>query len=360
MVSLPLQSLLIDPGHLIQNSIFLYVLFFEDEEVRQVYDVRFLIQDADQFLIAAWRESSAPIFRDVSRYGRLQQLESVAIRYMLCSGSYLAAATLGIRMFVEDAYLLDDAFKVAATALSEFVKDESSECWTASTKTTLKSDLRKMLRKRKRIDVDVGKCTVFAFELNQRWDRHPMLDAINTHSLSLYDECCFTDDLVGLVVYTTKEDLNLQLALKSENEGIQRTSLDIATSSTSSRSHPTSLFAIQMIVDDQISKEIDSFIVLVTDGYSYDIRSMSSLKLQIQRLNDDRETQIHIFIIGVELEDEKIIEEYKIVCSVSKLSEYINVSTVNDVGATFCAIRNTIRGPLIGDTSNKGITMERF
>lgn len=327
--------------------------------MREIWDVGTLIQDTETFLVAAWDESSAPLFRNLSRHGRRQELESVAIRYMLCNHSYFEAASIAIRMMVEDTFLLDDAFKMAATALTEFSKDESSDCWTASTKSSIKSDLRKMLRRRKRIDVDVGKCIVFAFELNKKWDGCPVLDMINSRSLCLYDECCFDDDLVGLVAYTSKEDLNVPLGLKSENEGIQRTSLDIATCSTNSGIQPTSLFAIQMIIDEQLSNEIDSFIVLVTDGFSFDLNILHSLKEQIQRINEDRETQIHIFIIGLDLQDEDVAEEYKIVCSVSRLSEFFHVSASN-LGSAFCSIQNSIRGPLIGDTLNKGITMERF
>lgn len=299
------------------------------------------------------------MFQEVSREGRLQQLECVSIRYLLCSGDFIAAASLGIRMFVEDSYLLDDAFKMAAVALTEFSKDVSSNIWNESTKKTLKSDLRKMLRKRRRIDVDVGKCIIFAIELDPMWDDHPILEMINSNTLALYDDCCFDDDLVGVVAHTFNRSLNLQLRLKSENEGLQRSNLDIATSSTSSEMYVTSPFAIQMIIDNAISIEIDSFVVLILDGSSFDGRIMRSLKLQIQRLNEDRETQVHIFILGIHIDDDKIITDCKFACSASKLSEYFDI-TVANIDSVFGIIRNSLRGPLIGDTLNKGITMEKF
>jgi hypothetical protein len=331
----------------------------KDEELRIAWDVRDLIQDADNFLSAAWEEESAPLFRDVSREGRLQQLECITIRYLLCCGDFLAAASVGIRMFVEDTYLLDDAFKMAAVALSEFSKDVSSNIWDDSTKATLKSDLRKMLRKRRRIDVDVGKCVVFSVELDHRWVDHPILEMINTNMLGLYDDCCFEDDYVGLVAHAANHDMNLKLLLKSDYEGIQRNSLDMATSSARSAFNATAPFAIQMIVDNSISMEIDSFIVLLLDGSAYDGRIMRSLRMQIQLLNERRETQVHIFILGIHIDDEKITTDCKYICTASKLSEYFGI-TIANIDNVFAMIRNLMRGPLIGDTLNKGITMEKF
>jgi hypothetical protein len=195
------------------------MMFTKDEELQSTWDVRHLLQDADKLLFAAWKEESAPLFNELSRIGRLQQLECATIRYLLCCQNFVAAALVGIRMFVEDSYLLDDAFKMAAVALSEFSKDVSSYIWEESTKTTLKTDLRKMLRKRRQIDVDVRKCVVFAIELDHTWSDHPILDMINTNMLSLYDNCCFDDDFVGLLSHATNWDnLNLSLRLKSENE----------------------------------------------------------------------------------------------------------------------------------------------
>jgi hypothetical protein len=329
------------------------MMSIKDEELRSVWDVRHLIQDADKLLFAAWEEKSVPLFNEVSRVGRLQQLECITIRYLLCGGNFLAAASVGIRMFVEDSYLLDDAFKMAAVALSEFSKD-------VSTKTTLKTDVRKMLRKRRRIDVDVGKCIVFAVELDHTWSDHPILEMINTNMLSLYDDCCFEDDYVGLVSHATNRDnLNLSLRLKSENEGIQRSSLDMVTSSPSFEYSATAPFAVQMIIDHSISIEIDSFIILIVDGIHFDGPAMRSLKIQIQHWNENRETQIHIFILGIYIVNEGIVNDCQYVCSASKLSEYYDINRTN-IDAVFAIIRNAMRGPLLGDTLNKGIMMEKF
>jgi hypothetical protein len=331
----------------------------QDEELRSVWDVRDLIQDADEFLVAAWEEKSAPLFHDVSRIGRLQQLECVTIRYLLCCDNYFAAASLGIRMFVEDTYLLDDAFKMAAVALNKFAKNVSSNIWDESTKATLKSDLRKMLRQRRRIEVDVGKCVIYAIELDNRWTNHPILEMINTNTIGLFDDCCFDNDYIGIVAQAGNHNVTTNLSLKSKNEGLQRINLDKATSFTCSEFTATAPVAIQMIIDNSISMEVDSFIIVILDGSTFDGRTMCSLKIQIQQLNNNRETQVHILILGIQIDDERIINDCRYICSASKLSRYYDINVLN-IDSVFGMIRTSIRGPLICDTLSKGLTMEKF
>jgi len=211
--------------------------FYGDEEVRERYSTDELIEDGDRLLFAAWDQPSAPLFEEISRIGRLQQLEGLAMRSDLCKGRKVQAARLAMRMFAEDEYLIECAFMMASITLLKLMRDddESSGEWSKATKKSIRSDLRKMLRTCRQTNLDVGKCLIVALEINERWEGDPLLDRVNDQCLKLYDDCCLKDDYMGLVAYTTQGDLNVQLGVKEENEGRQRTSLDIATSSTSER-----------------------------------------------------------------------------------------------------------------------------
>jgi hypothetical protein len=73
---------------------------------------------------AAWTATNCPLFREVQRDGRRQQLESSAILLAIHSecDDPLHAAKLGMRMLVEDLYILEPAFVRAAEALLEAIE----------------------------------------------------------------------------------------------------------------------------------------------------------------------------------------------------------------------------------------------
>ena len=85
-------------------------------DIEQVWDIEELIDDADNFLFAAWNETSAPLFREINRVGRLQQLESAAILFLMRTGNEVGAARLAIQMLNEDEFILEDALRLAFCA----------------------------------------------------------------------------------------------------------------------------------------------------------------------------------------------------------------------------------------------------
>eukprot|EP00529_Nitzschia_sp_RCC80_P002757 CAMPEP_0113467282 /NCGR_PEP_ID=MMETSP0014_2-20120614/14730_1 /TAXON_ID=2857 /ORGANISM="Nitzschia sp." /LENGTH=1767 /DNA_ID=CAMNT_0000359577 /DNA_START=361 /DNA_END=5664 /DNA_ORIENTATION=+ /assembly_acc=CAM_ASM_000159 len=95
------------------------------EGLRQLWDPETLIDEADHMVAAAWTATNCPLFREVQRIGRRQQLESSAILLAVHSecDDPLHAAKLGIRMLVEDLYMLEPAFVRAAEALLEAIED---------------------------------------------------------------------------------------------------------------------------------------------------------------------------------------------------------------------------------------------
>jgi len=252
---------------------------YSDEELRQIWNPNELVEDADRFLFAAWDKPSAPLFEQMTKIGRLQQLECVAMQLDICRGRQILAARLAMRMFAEDEYLLEGSFAVSASVLLKLIRDDEDwpGGWTSKTK-AVRADLRKMLRTCKATRLDIGKGLVFAIELTDTWRDHQLLEVINSRCLELYDDCCLKDDCMGLVAYTTQGDLNVPICVKAENEGRQRTSLDLATSTTSEQASPAFLYALQMLIDSHTSPENDTFVILLSDGKSFDPSTPATFK----------------------------------------------------------------------------------
>lgn len=335
---------------------------YEDKEVRDLWDVNSLIVDADSILAACWEMPSAPLFQELTPVGRLQQLEATAIKWDLCRGREFDASRLAMRMFAEDEYILEDTFVKAAGGLLQLLRDDDigADSWTLKTKTSAKCDFRKMLRSAKTDHLDVGKCLVFALEINERWETDELLAKVNENCLALYDDYCLQDDYCGIAGYTTRGDMNLALALKSENEGLQRSRLDLATSSTSESFCPSFPYAIQMLIDAHASTVSDTYILLIMDGFSWDSDANRALKSQIEQMNRDRDTKINVIILGMEIEEHEIVEECIEMCSITKASRFVEIDMSN-VDSAFDSIRLIVSG---GVNSRKvlaqGLTMETF
>jgi hypothetical protein len=341
--------------------------FYDDKEVVALWDANDIITEADRFLFAAWNEPLAPLFKDVSAVGRLQQLEAAAIQLDLARGRDMDASRLAMRMFAEDSYLIEKTFSMAATALLTLMRNtDESEAWTVTTRSSARADFRKMLRYCKQVSVDVGKCFVVAVEINERWEGDLLLEKVNESVLRLYDDCCLDDDHVGVVAYTTQGDLNVPLGMKGNFAGIQRTNLDLATTSTSERACPSLPYAMQTLLDSAASTNSDSFILLLTDGNSWDGSPYLPVKTQIDQLNRERDTKIHVFILSMNVEEEDDLEnvgafeaECKLVCKVSKVSFYVSINLSN-VDSVFDSIHRLIRGEMSANVGLQGITMEKF
>jgi hypothetical protein len=333
--------------------------FHSDEGLREVWDTKELVEDADQLLFAAWKEPAAPLFAEISRVGRLQQLEGAVIRYEFCAGNKGEAARLAMRMFAEDEYLLEYSFIQGATALLGFLRGNHSSPFASKTVASARADLRKMLGSCKNSSLDIGKCFVLSLEMSERWEDNPILEKINVNSLRLFDEYCGKDDYVGLVAQSPEGELTMELAPKANNADQQRETLDLATLSTSERAFPAFPIAVQMIVDAAASTDNDSYIVLLTDGFSWDSEACASIKRQIERLNRERKTAIHVIILGVDVEEDAIIEQCKMMTTVSKTSFYVDV-TLETIDEAFDTIVGLLGGHQHATSCMQGLTMEKF
>lgn len=117
--------------------------FYNDEELRNLWDAENLLDEADEVIMALWQVPTAPLFTEVTPTGRRQQLEGAAI--ILCHqvGHDDQAYHLAMRMFAQDEYLLESSFVPAAETLLEI-----AEAGEIVMSTKLQNELRTMLRNR--------------------------------------------------------------------------------------------------------------------------------------------------------------------------------------------------------------------
>jgi hypothetical protein len=99
--------------------------------------------------------------------------------------------------------------------------------------------------------------------------------------------------------------------------------------------------------------------VLLTDGFSWDSEAYASIKWQVERLNRERNTAINVIILGVDVEDDEIIEQCKMMSTVSKASLYMDV-TLETIDETFDSIVGLMGGNLLANSCMRGLTMEKF
>lgn len=338
--------------------------FHNDDGLQQVWDVQELIDDADQLLLAAWYVPFAPLFKNVSRAGRLQQLEAASIVLWLKMGNQFEAARLAMRLFSEDEYILESSYVHSADAMVKVLrlhKDDlqHSVSFSSITVASALDDLRRMTKCCKNGFIGIGKCLVFAIELCERWEGDEMLEKINANALSLYDRYCAPNDYMGVAAFSTEESLAVEISIKAGNEGRQRASLDMATSTTTERANPAFPLSIQMVVDSQATLEYDSFILLMVDGYAWDDMSCLSLRLKIARLNQERKTMVHLLILGLDIEDDNAREQCMLLSDVTKLSMYVD-ATLENIDSVFERITVLIGGRPVNSGFLKGLTMERF
>lgn len=333
--------------------------FYHDKEVRSIWDPKELVKECDQLLNAEMSNAGSELFVEVSPVGRLQQLECLAMQLAARRGRKKEASCFAMRILVEDEYILESAFKTSATTLLSAMRDvESPLAWSAKTMSSARADLRKMLRDCQKPNLDAGICLIFALEINEQWEGSEMLDRVNVQCLQLYDDCVSVDDYMGIAAYTTMGDLTEPLRIKSCNEVRQRTMLDMATSSTNESTCPSFQYAVQMLSDSSASLECDSYVVLVLDGFSWDSSASVSFKAQLERMNQG-DTRTNVFFLGMGLEDPRVKDDCRDICSVSKASFYMDID-VNNVDSAFTSLRTLIRGQSKSNNFGQGIIMEKF
>lgn len=329
----------------------------DDEMVRRIWNAKELVDEADRLLFAAWNEFEAPIFVDVSRVGRLQQLEEATIGLELALNNSIEAARLGMRMLVEDDFLIESSFLSAATAVLGFA---TSSGWTASTVSAFKKDLRALVRTCKNSSLDLGRAFVFCFDLSDNYleEATGIRAKVYTNLLNLFDEYCRDDDCVGLVHMNGNEDLGFMLNCSRNSRQEQRQMLHSAILMTSAS---TSTFpsAVQMAVTAiQSCKELPITLIAFIDRYTWDIQAFGKIQDQLFRLQRLGRSEINVVVVGFAL-PELVEEQCNVLGEFSRKSAYIRVDG-ETIDAAFDRVASLIKRGTAPESIHGGITMEKF
>eukprot|EP00537_Pseudo-nitzschia_pungens_P004689 CAMPEP_0172374480 /NCGR_PEP_ID=MMETSP1060-20121228/55972_1 /TAXON_ID=37318 /ORGANISM="Pseudo-nitzschia pungens, Strain cf. cingulata" /LENGTH=2064 /DNA_ID=CAMNT_0013101175 /DNA_START=277 /DNA_END=6471 /DNA_ORIENTATION=+ len=372
--------------------------FYDDIGLREIWDARILLDEASQLASAAnevaSRGKSCPLFKEVNCIGRQQQLESLEILLAMNSGDFAEAAKIGMRMLVEDLYLLESAFVRAAESLLVVMKEGDDNDNMSFSKRSIectRDDIRAMVKCCKKEWLDMGKNGMFVFEIfPSRWrtasnDSDQLLDHLNIQCLQLYDNFFQTIDQIGILANNVNDTRSVDIGSKEENEGRQRSFLDFATSSIGSRvvrstSHVNGEttadacfpIALQMLIESSVSLRNDSYIVWVTDGCTrYDQETIRSLSNQIVRLNQERDYKIHLLVIGLNCLDDSATKDEANAAStqllvledvdkVSKNSMYFDASSEEKLASAFQRMSEILPNSRTTSEFISFLTMEKF
>jgi hypothetical protein len=381
--------------------------FYDDVGLRDVWDAGALLDEANQLLGAATeaslRGNFCPLFEEVNRSGRQQQVDSLEILLALnCADNRLAAMT-GMRMLVEDAYLMESAFVRAAEALLRLMKEGDGDfSFSKRSIECTRDDLRAMVKSCKKESLKIGKNALFVLEIcPSQWETSnngngggEMLDELelNNQCLWLYDNFLQEDDQIGIFANTMNDTQSVEIGRKEENEGRQRAFLDDATSFSGSRhtsddESPSGLpraeaclqKGLEMLIKSFVSLQSDSYVVWVTDGCGrHEDHEIISLRDQIEQLNQERRYQIHILIIALHhncndntcnhsLENQKehkwrnaqetLLRE---IGSVSKNSIYLNANSEDELTSAFQWVSRIVSNNRMTSEFISFLTMEKF
>jgi hypothetical protein len=333
--------------------------------VWQVWDVNDLVEQADIMLQAAWDQEKVPLFYDVVRVGRLQQLEGAVVGLELTSGKLEEASQLAMRMLVEDEYIIDSSFVVAADTILRLMR-EPNLSWSREAKLRTSLEFRRMRRAGKRTALDIERCFVFCIELGEKLEHSPELAKINAEVMSFYKEQCNDKDTVGLVALndTTDSNLVIKLSPKEKIDSEQREALETATQkvggSLSNAALPT---AVNMAVSPSRSRTSDVFLIYISDGSLWDARSFAAIHKKVREASGKRTASINVISIGINIEDDSFADNCRNLCLATRSRNSYYLPATNDtISETFESAADLISSSSSSECSRiqLGVTMERF
>jgi hypothetical protein len=340
-------------------------LFTIDNTVWQVWDVNDLVEQADLMLQAAWDQDKAPLFQDVGRVGRLQQLEGAVVGLELMAGKLEEASQLAMRMLVEDEFLIDASFVVAADSILRLMR-EPNLAWSKEAKLRTSLEFRRMRRAGKRTALDIERCFVFCIELGEKLEGSLELVKIQEEVMDFYEEQCNAKDTVGLVALNNTSDSNLiiKLATKEKIDLEQVHALETATQEVGgSMSNPALPVAVNMIVSPSRSRTSDVFLIYISDGSLWDARNFQAMYKKVREASSKSTASINLIAIGINVDDEGFAENCRNLCLAtrSRNSNYIP-ATLDTIGEVFERAADLISSSSSSESSRiqLGITMERF
>jgi len=270
-----------------------------EPDVWDVWDIYELVDQADLMLQAAWNQDEAPLFHNMTKIGRLQELEGAVTGIEFASGKLSDAIQLSTRMLIEDEYLLDSSFIEAADCIlqcsqkdRENEDNDDEEQDTGFGEACIKAlmlEFKTMRKPEMRNSLDIGRTFIFCIDLKGEWNGQPLLLNLRRAILSFYEENFQPNDTVGIVSFVPKDGTLRKVQpssakdLFASNKYPHKDALVAATTGVAcSRFTPALQGAIEMALDVESSSPSDVCLLYVSDGGAYDEAIYSRLKSRLE------------------------------------------------------------------------------
>jgi hypothetical protein len=344
-------------------------LFSIDKAVWQIWDVNDLIDQADTMLQAAWDQEEAPLFRNMTPVGRLQQLEGAVINLELVSGKVEESARLAMRMLVEDEFLLDTSFAFAASSILRYISEQKEKPWPNVAITRTRKEFRKMRKSAKRTALDIGTCYIFCVEITEKVQDTTFRSVLSRELMAFYDEQCGYMDSVGLVALSNSVESNLILRVgtREQDESNQQDTIRKATRElATTTSFPALPTAVNMVVAAARAKAHDVILVYISDGSIWDAGAFQKMQTKIEKASRRQSASIDVMAIGLGVPDgSEFAENCEKLCLAarSRHSRFFSAGDADELEEVFenvGAVNSSVKSSPESNRIQLGITMERF
>lgn len=290
----------------------LAALIYIEPDVWDVWDIYELVDQADLMLQAAWNQDEAPLFHNMTKIGRLQELEGAVTGIELSSGKADDAVEMATRMLIEDEFLLDSSFIDAADCilLSSREDREAEDDQTEDDQTEeegqrerafhdgsiagLKQEFKTMRKPGMRNALDIGRAFVFCIDINGEWNGQALLLELRKSILEFYEDNFQPNDTVGIVTFDPKDGTLQKVQPSSAKDLVAASNTDnhqyphrdalvgATTGVACSRFTPALQGGIDMALEVESSSASDVCLLYVSDGGAYDETIYSRLQHRIE------------------------------------------------------------------------------
>jgi len=337
-------------------------------DLERIWNPDDLLDEAESLYFAECdREQESALFRDISKVGRLQQLECQKINVLVAKGRRDEALRLATRMIVEDEFILSTVLPVVSNQLLDYLTTILDMPSLDESQTSSLSDIWASLVNMGGTSKHVAKnknvyfCLDYSGSMSLRCHSSKTgvtstrILTANKNLLKIFDDYVGDNDNVGFLRFNHIVDNTYAFNLTKKQDHAKELRYILSQAVTTDRG--TRMYkALSYAVDQIASAEFlrvgckESWIVALTDGMSADERFRTME--QIKRLNTEQGYKIHVIIVGVEV-PESVVKDCQHFCTVSEKSAYIDArGGLDAMDQAFEAVAAMISG--------SGMTMETF
>ncbi|CAB9502209.1 expressed unknown protein [Seminavis robusta] len=318
-----------------------------DPEFEDCWGVEALISRADDMLHNPDYITSN-LFENVGLVARKQQINDLRIQWALIKKDNHAAATMAMKILVEDEYVIDTVLMNCVTTLNTYFDLHGQPNQVPN----LTSGVKRETRRGQVDSLRQAKNVVFCLDYSGSMAGERMKRA-NANLKWIYQEHCLDKDYVGFARFNHAVDdkLYFDLARKGNN---QDEHLDILGKALDAEGGTRLYAALNKCVNmcQDSGNDYDCWIIALTDGESAWDFPAKQVITRISKHNKQGGPQINVVIIGFEVPSQ-VAESVATITSITEKSLYIDArGGLDEMDNAFEQVAAVITGT--------AITMETF